>query len=170
MDWRHMHFSFSNPEISRLDYPFMYDYTEYVNDGKQGHLVFDGHFYVNNSADDIECINWRQRLPLKFTMSYCIPDDKPCKKEGEWNYYEIIEKEKCEIEIYKREVIEDTSVFSDEILEEGGPVEQVCFTPSAKQKIYFNVLKTIEKYNKKTGFFMSDDPTRTEPEPHYFGR
>ena len=89
---------------------FSYNITE-------GFIEFDGFFRATD-----------EEFPLTYQL-YLSQED------ASWK---IISCENYLIEIYKREIIEDTSVIS-EIDEDGEPMH-ICFCPTERMKLWFLVI------------------------------
>jgi hypothetical protein len=120
-----------NPYIQKL-----IDYS--VNkDTKEGHIQFNGYYYVEDND-----------FPIIMPFITELHEDKPSKKEimpnGTTEYtFETLETSFYHVEFYKRDTIIDTSVTST-IEDEDGEEMNVCFFPTAEQKIYFRVLKEFD--------------------------
>lgn len=127
---------------------------EYSCDGKEGYIKFDGYYYVENHAppyiedEAIEILDRPRRynecLPQKLTMFVKLCEKEPYKVETFDNitksYYREVENLQYIVEIYKKEIHENTDVISD--FEDGdGETTKVCFFPTNRQTIYFRVLE-----------------------------
>ena len=89
----------------------------------EGCLHFDGYYYVNDGRTVTE-YEPQHTLPLELVM--CL----------EGTVYHI-----C---VYDRILVKDTSV-SSKICDEDGEEMDVCFYPTAEQKIHFRILKAYGK-------------------------
>jgi len=113
--------------------PYIIDNTpiEYVYDGKEGYIIFDGHFHVDDHAppypEDDALQVWERPqhyshwLPIKAEM-----------------YVKHMKFEKIMIEIYKRIIHESTDRISE--IEEEGEKMSVCFMPTNRMTIYFRAV------------------------------
>lgn len=129
--------------------------VEYICDGKEGSICFNGYYYVEDHAppypEDEEMNAWerptryKNYLPQKLHLYMKRREKEPYKKEVDekgWTrlYYTIHEEHMYLIEIYKRVIHECTDQFS-EIEDEGVPMK-VCFFPTNIQTVYFRILET----------------------------
>jgi len=89
----------------------------------EGCLYFDGYYYVNDGRTVTE-YEPQHTLPLELVMIY------------EKNIYHI-----C---VYDRILVKDTSVTS-KICDSDDEEMEVCFYPTAEQKIHFKILKVYGK-------------------------
>jgi|688.fasta_scaffold310680_2 hypothetical protein len=125
---------------------------EYFCDGKEGYIHFDGYYYVENHAppyleDDAvgpcRCNSW---LPQKLVMFSRLFEKEPYEVEVLDNvtksYYKEIESLQYIIEIYKKEIHENTDIIS-EIEDNNRDAMRVCFFPTNRQTIYFRVLEIL---------------------------
>ena len=148
-----IHFHGMNVE-DRTPYVRDGETVEYVCDGKQGTIAFDGYFYVengpppyNDSAPLYE--RYEEWLPKKAFMFVTYREKDPYKTEAVdgWThlYYREFEKYAYIIEIYKKEVYESTDEMSN--IEDGdsGEMMDVCFFPTNRLKIWFRVLEVLEE-------------------------
>lgn len=126
---------------------------EYLCDGKDGYIQFNGYYYAENHAppyiedDAIEILDRPRRydtcLPQKLIMFVQLCEKEPYKVETVDNitksYYREVESLQYIVEIYKKEIHENTDVISD--IDDGdGETMKVCFFPTNLQTIYFRVL------------------------------
>ena len=121
---------------------------EYVCDGNEGHIHFDGYYYV----EDEPLEQWdrprrhQEWLPQKLIMCMQLCEKEPYKVEVVNNatrsYYKELDKLQCVVEIYKRIIHEKTDVLS-EIEDSNGETMNVCFFPTNRQTIYFRVLEVF---------------------------
>jgi hypothetical protein len=109
---------------------------EYICDGKEGSILFDGYYYVEDHPPPYPedkgkyIARWAEWLPKKIFMNTKVFEkDKDSKILEDINYI---------IEVYKREMFEKTDVISE--FEEDG-------VPTNKQRIYFRVLESIPTDN-----------------------
>lgn len=101
--------------------PYIKKLIEYQNDGEKGHILFDGAYYVISTID--------------------ISDkNKSCDENLILIYKEIYI---YIIQVYNVEIIEDTSIVSEEEDSEGNSI-LVYFFPTNIQKLYFNILHTLD--------------------------
>jgi hypothetical protein len=120
---------------------------------QEGHIHFNGYYYVEDSE-----------FPIIMPFITQLHEDKSSKKkilpDGITQYiFNIIETSFYHVEFYKRETIEDTSSIS-KIEDEDGEEMNVCFFPTAEQKIYFRVIKEFnddKSFIKATGELYSVD-------------
>jgi hypothetical protein len=95
--------------------PHIITFFEYNNNGKEGYIVFDGFYYVNNTTlidESLSHCRFQESLPQTLEM-----------------YVD----EKCfRVECYRRDILECTDDLAN-ILEPD-------FQPTDKQKLYFRVL------------------------------
>ena len=132
---------------------------EYLCDGKEGCIHFNGYYYVENHSPpylEDEVLERKDRprrydvcLPQKLKMITQLREKEPYKEEVVDNvtksYYKEIESLKYIVEIYKKEINEITDVIS-EIDDGDGEKLNVCFFPTNRQTIYFRVIeKMIEE-------------------------
>ena len=125
--------------------------VEYICDGKEGSICFDGYFYVEDHAppypedggkEPWECERRRVWLPKKLKMYVSRKETEPYKQEGNTSYFNIVEEHVYIIEVYTRVIHECTDKYS-EIEEDNGEIMNVCFFPTNKQTLYFRVLETL---------------------------
>ena len=126
---------------------------EYFCDGKEGYIHFDGYYYVENHAppylEDEALEIWdRPRrynvwLPQNLNMFVQVCENEPYKVEVLDNmtksYYKEVESIQYNVEIYKKEIHENTDVIS-EIDDDDGAKTKVCFFPTNRLTIYFRVI------------------------------
>jgi hypothetical protein len=131
--------------------------VEYICDGNEGTICFDGYYYVEDHAppypEDDEMKPWErptryaeylpQTLHLYVTRRETEPWKKEVNEEGTCTtyHYNTLEEHMYLIEIYKRVIHECTDKFSE--IEEDGMPMKVCFFPTNKQTIYFRILETL---------------------------
>lgn len=90
----------------------------YSYDIKEGFIEFNGYFRVKDNE-----------FPLIYQL--CLSQE-----DTSWNTLS------CEcylVEIYKREIIEDTSIIT-EIDEDGEPMH-ICFCPTERMRLWFRVIE-----------------------------
>ena len=104
------------PILPKQRIPHIITLFEYNNIGKEGYILFDGFYYVNNTSyiHDMKLSHCRFKESLPQTLEMYI--DYICYK----------------VEFYKREIIESTDDLAN-ILEPD-------FQPTDKQKLYFRIL------------------------------
>jgi len=131
---------------------------EYVCDGKEGHIKFNGYYYVEDHSppypedDGLEVWECPMRhsewLPLKAFMHVKRREAEPYKVEVDpenlitEHFYKTLEEQIYMVEIYKRILYEPTDQES-EIQDERGGKMDVCFFPTNIQTIYFRVLEDL---------------------------
>ena len=91
-------------------------------------MLFNGYFH----AED-------EKLPLQCTLCLSEAAKEPYKIENSVSYYKYLFHELYLIEIHRREFLEDTSEYSEEIDEDGTPMK-ICFFPTHHIKIWFRVI------------------------------
>jgi len=99
---------------------------EVFNEGPD-FVEFDGRFHVEAS-----------QLPLPYILCISEYETTPYLVENGVRYYRLIRSTKQDVEVIRHEIIEDTSVVSKEMI--GEEMMNVCFTPTARQKIWFKVV------------------------------
>ena len=104
---------------------------------KEGYIQFNGYYYTEDSE-----------FPVDIHFITQLHEDKPSRKDilpdGTIQYtFETLETSFYHVQFYKRETIMDTSVVST-IEDEDGEEMNICFFPTAEQKIYFRVLKEFD--------------------------
>lgn len=110
--------------------PFIDRIFNYKIDGNEGTLEFDGYYYVNDSEEAAA----KAAAAYDRVYSHTLPQEVQmiiCKDYILTHAYEI--------EIYKREKIENTDKFSI-VDEPDGSEMSVCFFPTDRQRIYFKIL------------------------------
>ena len=130
--------------------------VEYICDGNEGTICFDGYYYVEDHAppypEDDEMKSWErptrysEYLPQKLHLYMKRREKEPYKQEVDekgisTSYYTIIEEYMYLIEIYKRVIHELTDKYTE--IEEDGMPMKVCFFSTNKQTIYFRILETL---------------------------
>ena len=160
---RNTHFHFTPHDCTRE--PYIHTLIDYTNDGSEGCIHFNGHYYVNNIPQEeitreMEydgLTKYGNSIPQKLGMYFYEQEEEPYLIEdvssykigdhifngGQISHYNTIEEYAQEIEIYMIEYVKDTSVYSEEDDDDGGTMN-VCFFPSKEQKIYFRVLKVVD--------------------------
>ena len=123
---------------------------EYLCDGKEGYIHFNGYYYVENHAPpylEDEVLRPRRYdvwLPQKLKMITQLREKEPYKEEVVDNvttsYYKELECLQYIIEVYKKVIYKNTDVISE--IDDGyGENTRVCFFPTNRQTIYFRVLE-----------------------------
>lgn len=102
--------------------------TLYAYDLSEGMIEYNGYFYRSE-----------ERMPLTGHINIGKQEEKPYMVENGRYYYKYVFSYVAEIEVYRYEEMEDTSQYS-EIEEDDGEVMNVCFFPTARQKIWFRIL------------------------------
>lgn len=125
--------------------------VEYICDGKEGSICFDGYFYVEDHAPPYpedagkerwECERRRDWLPKILRMGVSRKETEPYKIEGNTSYFNIVVEHVYIIEVYKRVIHENTDTYSN-VAEDDGEEMNVCFFPTDKQTLYFRILETL---------------------------
>jgi hypothetical protein len=131
--------------------------VDYVFDGSDGSITFDGYFYVEDHAppyaEDEGLKRWEtdrhsEWLPKKMFMHVQLREKEPWKTEVSEDrmstsvFYNTIEDNAYIIEVYRREKYECTDQIS-EIEDDDGTPMNVCFFPTMRQKIWFRVLEVV---------------------------
>ena len=154
MTTRQIYFrEYENSIRQRMPYIHGQEPIEYFCDGKEGYIHFDGYYYVENHAPpylEDEAIDGPCRynawLPQKLVMFSRIFEKEPYKVEVLDNttksYFKEIESLQYIVEIYKKEIHENTDVIS-EIEDDNRDTMRVCFFPTNRQTIYFRVLEIL---------------------------
>jgi hypothetical protein len=144
--------------IDNSSVPYIVDQetTEYVCDGKEGSVCFDGYYYVEDHAppypEDDALQPWKRPrrndewLPKILKMYMKRYEKEPRRTEVSEKgvtslFYHTLEEHFYTIEIYKRTTHASTDRISEEEDEHGLPMS-ICFFPTNKQTIYFRVLET----------------------------
>lgn len=107
--------------------PRMYDRDVFVFDSEGGFLEFDGRII-------------HETPPIRCILTIHQMEKEPYKTDDYSSYYNMVRYERYEIEIVRKEVIEDTSSIST--IKEDGDEIHVCFTPTERQRIWFTILTT----------------------------
>jgi hypothetical protein len=125
-----LHLNPYDPEDHRNVY--IRELFHYECDGSGGKFEFNGYYYVEDSA-----------LPKKHSLCYRRWDVSGA----------IVDEQTYLVEIYRREVVKDTSVFTPtrrELEERGETTTEedddwggICFFPTKRQVLYFRVLDTF---------------------------
>ena len=128
--------------------PHIQQLFEYECDGKEGHFMFDGYYYVDDLPSDIHSNSLPQTLRMRMRRYSTLPEDTEtwftqemmlgCLSEVKHTKTKNLEDYDYTIEIYKRIKHQDTSYIS-EFEDEDGPA-RICFFPTHKQTLYFRVL------------------------------
>lgn len=99
--------------------PYIRKLINYEINDKEGFFYFDGYYYVDN-----------KELPKRLIYSVIKNNI-------------VIDDENYEIEVYKKENIEDTSKYGD-FEDDDGSIMNICFFPMCEQKIYFKIIKRFD--------------------------
>ena len=133
------------------------DPIDYKCDGVDGHLTFNGYYYVEDHAppypEDAELPVWmRERhstwLPQIVKMHALLRETEPEWVERNtveiWTryHYKTLEENTYLVEIYKRVKHECTNAYSNDVDSDGDEM-RICFFPTDKQTIYFRVLEKL---------------------------
>ena len=114
--------------------------TEYVNNGVEGHLQFNGYYYISDEPDPTNI--YAKHLPQKHLMHYTHNEDEPWDVSGNTSYFRPIENSMYLVNIHTRKIINNTDVISEIDDDDGGRMD-VCFFPTNEQIIYFTVIKDL---------------------------
>lgn len=168
---RNTNFWFTGYKVSRI--PYVRELIEYTNDKKEGMIYFNGYYNVNRiPREEITremqmngMIKYDISLPQKLLMVYeeyeetpylvneefetHIIDGKEVQVPHTTEKYKTIDIYLQEIEVYRAEDIEDTSVYST-IEDDDGEEMNVCFFPTMKMKLYFRVLRNLNHEEYQT--------------------
>lgn len=135
-DSRHFEFFDKRHRRPYIEYLLDYDIT-----GNSGCIHFGGYYYVMD-----------EEFPTRIFFITTLYEDEPYEiketKYGEEKKYRTIETKYYEVDIYKREILKNTSEY-DEVDEDGGKMK-ICYFPTHEQKIYF---KIINEYSSSDDFF-----------------
>jgi hypothetical protein len=122
---------------------------EYLCDGKEGYIHFNGYYYVENhtppylEGEVFEPRRYDVWLPQKLKMFTQLREKEPYNEEVVDNvttsYYKELESLEYIIEIYKKVIHENTDIVS-EFDDDDGANTRVCFFPTNRQTIYFRVI------------------------------
>ena len=129
LDSLQCHFHIEDREKVRRS-PYVRKVLQY--DISSGFIEYDGYFYIEESD-----------LPLTYILHLGEREKSPYKIEDDRYYYNYVFEHLLQIEIYRRESFEDTSVISDDIDEEGEPM-RICFFPTNRERIWFRILKNMK--------------------------
>jgi hypothetical protein len=152
MDTLQIYFYNIGAEERRVPYINSNNPFEYVCDGKEGSLCFDGYYYVEDHAPPYpedagkerwECDRQSEWLPKKLRMHVVRSETEPYKQEGNTSYFHVLEDNTYIVEVYKRVKHENTDTYSKEE-DDNGEEMNICFFPTDKQTIYFRVLETLK--------------------------
>lgn len=166
-----------------LGKPFIKTVYECICNENEGELEFDGYYYVFDENDDTHRRYTDRKLPRiefmdvkiisdepprityvsssssfinliePFSNSFCsvTPINEPIKQL----HYDILSNNTYKIEIYRRELIQDTSSFP--LIEDGDDeMECICFFPTHRQRIYFRILATNPPFTEIAEFMRAE--------------
>ena len=137
MEIRQVQFYNAPDDQSRLPYITGEPPIEFNFDGKEGSILFNGHFHVEDHAPpyDGNAIRHDQWLPIKAMMITLLAESESVSiADGMYM-----------VEIYKRISHECTEDYIDL---EGHPGKKISFHQMAKQTIFFKVLETLDFLSK----------------------
>ena len=130
--------------------PYIQNLLEYECDGKEGHITFNGYYYVDDLPSDEHSRSLPQTTIMRMTRYSTFPEDTEtwftretmlgCLTDVKHTKTKKLEQHEYEVEIYKRTKHENTSKIST-IPDEDGSAMDVCFFPTHTQTLYFKVLK-----------------------------
>lgn len=130
---------------------------EYMCNGNEGYVHFDGYYYVEDTAPpypedldpDAPYVRRREHyLPQTLYMQMKKREKEPSKEEYDEVEkctrisYNVMEEYMYKIEIYKRVIHECTNKYSE--IEDDGEPMTVCFFPTNRQTVYFRILETLQ--------------------------
>ena len=121
---------FCNDVSQRIPYIHtLYDY--HVNmDTNEGYIIYDGYFYVEDDA-----------FPIHDICMRVFYFDLEQTKVADTNIYTL--HDYFDIDIYKREIIEDTSTYSipftTDTTSDNDDIGNVCLFPKNKEKLSFQI-------------------------------
>lgn len=107
-----------------------------INDNiNDNYMIYNGHFRI---IDDTY-------LPMIVDMYINQKEPEPYMIKDNLYYYNYIINNKYTVEIYKRETLEDNSVFNNNN-NDGNIVEnsRICLSPIYKEKIWFKILNKYD--------------------------
>ena len=115
-------------------HPYVQELFDLRLDASEGHIEFNGYYYADDST-----------FPRRHLMLYAMYSDATTMKEekGYRTIYANQVEHTLAIEIYKREIIENTDVTSN-IEDDDGESMDVCFFPTNRQTLFFRILKRYE--------------------------
>lgn len=141
-----------NTTDSRVPYINSNESFEYVCDGKEGFIFFDGYYYIEDHAPPYpedagkerwECDRQSEWLPKQLKMHVVRSETEPYKKEDGVSYFNVLEDNTYIVEVYKRVIHKNTDKYSN-VAEDDEEEMNVCFFPTNRQTIYFRVLDIID--------------------------
>jgi hypothetical protein len=120
--------------------PYVQELIELHLDASEGHIHFNGYYYADDST-----------FPRRHLMLYAMYSDATTMKEekGYRTIYANQVEHTLAIEIYKREIIENTDVISN-IEDDDGESMDVCFFPTNRQTLFFRILRRYDTINDIT--------------------
>ena len=143
MEIRQIQFYNAPDDQSPLPYITGHTPNEFNFDGKEGSILFDGHYFVEDHAppyegppyDDIKGHRFDQWLPKKAMMITLLAESETVSiADGMYM-----------VEIYKRITHELTDQYIDL---EGHEGKKISYNTSSKQTIFFKVLETLDFLSK----------------------
>ena len=117
----------------------------------EGTIEFNGYYYVNDPSDDEPKDEWTyhrrysETLPTILLMYVYVMDGEAKPVPGEPGSFrqEIISADHYLVQVYKRDIIQNTDVIST-IEDEDGSEMNVCFFPTDHQRLHFQILKVVK--------------------------
>ena len=113
----------------------------------EGTIEFNGYYYVNDDDEIKE--EWSQRyretLPTILLMDVIVMEGEAKPVVGESGSYrqEVISGDRYLVQVYKRDIIQNTDVISKEVDEDGEEMN-ICFFPTNLQRLHFHILKVVK--------------------------
>lgn len=132
-------FHFIHTDTSNGLVPYIRECINFVNDGLNGSITFDGYYYEDDS-------NLPQQMLMFYSKYEAEPYDQKDLSGVLHSYYNKLEELVCDIEITGRKIIENTDQYSNEI--DDGSEMRICFFPTNKQTLHFKILKTYNSIDE----------------------
>ena len=145
--------------------PYIEELFSFSCDDKEGFIEFNGYYYVADE-DDTYADQYQKKIPtiehmnvlvlsddpptiINVPMNLPKPNDQSSPRSSiladmaatgtcQHTIYKQLSNDHYIIQIYKRDKIQDTSVFST--IDDGDEELNVCFFPTHRQRLYFRVL------------------------------
>lgn len=139
------------PNCSRV---YIQELNNYSIDltNNEGTIEFNGYYYVNDDDGDEEPKDgwsynrrYNETLPTILLMDVIVMEGEAKPVAGESGSYrqEIISGDRYLVQVYKRDIIQNTDVISNEVDEDGEEMN-ICFFPTNLQRLYFHILKVVK--------------------------
>ena len=116
----------------------------------EGTIEFNGYYYVNDDNEPKDEWTYHRRynetLPTILLMYIYVmeAEAKPVPDKPGSYTHEIISLDRYLIQVYKRDIIQNTDIISKEIDEDGSEMN-ICFFPTNHQRLYFHILKVVNE-------------------------